>query len=95
MAGVIDVVDGAAAALDCFGHALVTGEATLVPELEGEAHDLVALRAQQRGDGRGVDSSGHGYCDRVVGLVAHRFSRWTRGGGPWVLIRAKSSIQST
>jgi hypothetical protein len=31
------------------------------------------LRAQERGDGGGVDSSGHGYCDRVIGLVRHLF----------------------
>ena len=45
VAGVVDVVDGAAAALDGFGHALVSGEAALVPELEGEADDRVALRS--------------------------------------------------
>ena len=38
-AGVVDVVDGAAAALDGFGHALVSGEAALIPELEGEADE--------------------------------------------------------
>ena len=43
MAGVVDVVDGTAAALDSFGHALVTGQAALVPELEGEADEVVAL----------------------------------------------------
>ena len=65
---VVDVVDGAAAALDGFGHAFVSGEAALVPELEGESDEGVALGAEQRGYGGGVDSSGHGYCDRVVGL---------------------------
>ena len=68
-AGVVDVVDGAAAALDGLGHAFVSGEAALVPELEGEADEGVALGAEQRGDGGGVDSSGHGYGDRVVGLL--------------------------
>jgi hypothetical protein len=29
----------------------VPGEAALVPELEGEADDLVALGAEERGDG--------------------------------------------
>ncbi len=80
VAGVVDVVDGAAAALDGFGHALVAGEAALVPELEGEADDLVAFGAQECGDGGGVDSSGHGDCDRVVGLGRHFwFLRFVRG----------------
>ena len=43
VACVVDVVDGAAAALDGFGHAFVSGEAALVPELEGEADEGVAL----------------------------------------------------
>ncbi len=63
MARVVDIVDGAAAALDGFGHAFVSGEAALVPELEGEADDLVTLGAQESGDGGGVDPSGHGYGD--------------------------------
>ncbi len=74
VAGVVDVVDGAAAALDRFGHALVSGEAALIPELEGEADEFVALSAQEGGDGGRVDSSGHCYRDRVVGLSGHRFS---------------------
>jgi hypothetical protein len=73
VAGVVDIVDGAAAALDGFWHSLVSGEAALVPELKGEADELVALSAQEGSDGRGVDSSGH--CDRyrVVGLIVHGF----------------------
>ena len=39
VAGVVDVVDAAAAALNGLGHAFVSGEAALVPELEGEADD--------------------------------------------------------
>ena len=71
VACVVDVVDGAAAALDGFGHAFVSGEAALVPELEGEADDLVSLGAQECGDGGGVDSSGHGYGDGfALGLWA-------------------------
>jgi hypothetical protein len=76
VACVVDIVDGAAAALDCLGHALVSGEAALVPELEGEADDLVALGAQECGDGGGVDSSGHGDGDGlaiVLECVVHRF----------------------
>ncbi len=83
-AGVVDVVDGAAAALDGFGHALVSGEAALVPELEGEADEGVALGAQQRGDGGGVDSSGHGYGDRVVGLLRHLLLFSQMQGRLWI-----------
>ena len=68
-AGVVDVVDGAAAALDGLGHALVAGEAALVPELEGEADESVALGTEERGDGGGVDSAGHGYGDGLGGGV--------------------------
>jgi hypothetical protein len=74
VAGVVDVVDAAAAALDGLGHALVAGEAALVPELEGEADEGVALGAQECGDCGGVDSSGHGYGDGlalVLGLGGH------------------------
>ncbi len=42
-AGVVDVIDGAAAALHLLGHAFLAGEAALVPELQGEADELVAL----------------------------------------------------
>ncbi len=62
-AGVVDVVDGAAAALHGLGHAFVAGEAALVPELQGEADEGVALLAQESGDGRGVDAAGHGDGD--------------------------------
>src|SRR5581483_5848673 len=36
-AGVVDIVNGAAAALHGLGHALAASEAALVPELQGEA----------------------------------------------------------
>ncbi len=64
-AGVVDVVDGAAAALDGFGHAGTAGEAALVPELEGEADDGVSLGVEQRSGGGGVDAAGHGHGDEV------------------------------
>ena len=46
-------------------------EAALVPELQGEADDGVALGAEQRGDGGGVDAAGHGDGDGIVGLGLH------------------------
>jgi hypothetical protein len=68
---VVDVVERAAASLNCFGHSVLAGEATLVPELEGKTDEIVPFRAQNSRDRGGVDSSGHGDCDRVVGLVGH------------------------
>ena len=50
MAGVVDVVDGAAASLDGFGHALMPGETALVPKLKREADNVVALGVEQRSD---------------------------------------------
>jgi len=74
VAGVVDVVDGAAAALrNGFGQALASvigGEAALVPELEGEADEGMSLGVQKRGDGGGIDAAGHGYCDGV--LLRHK-----------------------
>jgi hypothetical protein len=49
----------------------VTGEAALVPKLEGQADELVAFGAQDRRDCGGVDSSGHCDRDRVVMLRLH------------------------
>jgi hypothetical protein len=41
----------------------MASESALIPELEGEADEILPLRAEQRGDSRGVDSSGHGDGD--------------------------------
>ena len=77
VAGVVDVVDGATAALgDGLGEAevgVVGGEAALVPELEGEADEGVSLGVEERGDGGGVDATRHGYGNGV--LLRHNGSR--------------------
>lgn len=74
MTRVVDVVDGAAAALrDGFGQTLasvICGKAALVPELEGEADEGMSLGVQKGGDGGGIDAAGHGYCDGV--LLRHK-----------------------
>ena len=44
-AGVVDVVERTAAPLHGLRHALFASEAALVPELHGEADDVVSLRA--------------------------------------------------
>src|SRR5216684_3694033 len=66
-AGVVDVVERAAAAGDLLGHAFVSGEAALVPELHGQADDVVSLGAEHGGDGGGVNSARHGYGDGLLG----------------------------
>ncbi len=77
VAGVVDVIDGAAAALgNGLGEAevgVVGGQAALVPELEGEADEGVSLGVEERGDGGGVDAAGHGYGNGV--LLRHKGPR--------------------
>src|ERR1035437_10806223 len=58
---VVNVIDGAAAPLHRLRHALVTGQSPLVPQLKREPDDVVALLAQQRRDGGGVNPARHGY----------------------------------
>jgi len=74
VASVVDVVDGAAAALgDGLGEAevgVVGGEAALVPELESQADEGMSLGVEERGDGGGVDATGHGYGNGV--LLRHK-----------------------
>jgi hypothetical protein len=53
--------------LDGLGHAFVPGEAALVPELEGEADEVIALCVEKGCYGGGVDSAGHGYGYGFVG----------------------------
>src|SRR6266404_9484097 len=62
-ASIVDIVDRTAAALDGFGHAFVSGETALVPELHGQADDVVASGTQHGRDDRGVNSSRHGDSD--------------------------------
>jgi hypothetical protein len=62
--GVVDVVERAATVLRG-AVALEFGEAALIPELHGEADDRAVLLEEDRGDGGGVDTTGHGYCDEA------------------------------
>ena len=75
-AGVIHIIEGTAAArLRSLGDAVLAGQASLVPELEGEADDICAhvgfagaglvAASENRRDGRGVNPSGHGNGDGV------------------------------
>src|ERR1700751_5232402 len=60
-AGVVDVVQRTAASLHGLRHALAPGEAALVPELHGQADDVVSLGAQHGRNGGGVNTARHGY----------------------------------
>jgi hypothetical protein len=63
-AGVVDVIEAAAAAgLGRVRDAVLAGEASLVPELEGQADDGVSTLGEHGRNRRGIDSSGHGYGD--------------------------------
>ena len=62
-AGVVNIVERAAASLHGLGHALLAGEAALVPELHGQADDVVSLGAQHGRDGGRVHTARHGYGD--------------------------------
>ena len=59
IARVMDVLAGAAGALAMARRAMVV-------KLQGDADDVVTLRLQQRGRGRGVDAAGHGDDDPGV-----------------------------
>ena len=65
-AGVVDVVERAASASHRLGHVLAPCEPALVPELHGEADDVVAVGAQHGRNGRRINSSRHGHGDGVV-----------------------------
>ena len=62
--GVVDIVKGAAAVLRG-AIALEFGEAPLIPELHGQADDGAILLQENRGDGGGVDTTGHGDRDET------------------------------
>jgi len=65
-AGVVDIVDGAAAALNGLRHPLAARETTLVPELEREADEGMSLGVEERSDGRRAASARHGDSDGVI-----------------------------
>jgi hypothetical protein len=60
---IVDIVNRTATALHGFRHTLVPGETPLIPELHGQADDVVAFGAQHGRNGRGVNSSRHSYGD--------------------------------
>ena len=59
VAGVVDVLPGAAGAL-------AMGRGAMIVELQRDADDVVALGLQQRSRDRGIDAAGHGDDDPGV-----------------------------
>ena len=71
-ASVIHIVKRAAASgLGRIGNAVLAGQASLVPKLQGQPHelDIGLARGEHRRDRRGVDPSGHG--DGNGGSLGH------------------------
>src|ERR1700716_864394 len=54
---IVDVVERAASALYCLGHAFVSRQSSLVPELHGQTDDVVSLGAEHGRNGRRIDSA--------------------------------------
>jgi hypothetical protein len=67
MAGIINVVQRAAAPTDLLRHAFASGQSPLVPELHRESHDGMSLGAQHGRHGGRIHSSGHGDGDGWLG----------------------------
>ena len=70
--GVVHVVERATTALHGLGHALLTGEAALVPELHGQTDHVVTIGTQHGRDGGGIDTARHGNGN---GLRGHRVAQ--------------------
>jgi hypothetical protein len=49
----------------------MTSKSPLIPELHGEADNIVSFGAQHGRDGGGVDSSGHGDGNGLVVTTTH------------------------
>ena len=56
---IVNVVQRAAATLHRLRHAGMTNEPPLVPQLHGQADDVMSLGAQHSCHGRGIDSARH------------------------------------
>src|SRR5258708_837099 len=64
-AGVVDIVERAAASLDRLRHALAASKTALVPELHGQADDVVSVGAQHGRNGGRIHTARHGDRDCV------------------------------
>ena len=73
VAGVVDVLAGAAGAL-------AVGRGAMVVELQRDADDVIAFRLQQRSRRRGIDAARHGNDD--PGVLRTAFEIQTVEHGP-------------
>jgi hypothetical protein len=64
-AGIIDIVERATAAGHLLRHALAAGQPPLVPELHGQADQVVPFGAQHGRDGGRIHATRHGYGDHL------------------------------
>jgi hypothetical protein len=64
-------------------------QATLVPQLHGEADDGLAAFVHDRGDGGAVHASTHGHCNRRNGAGSNR--EWRNGSGTRGQLVARSA----
>ena len=74
IAGIVDVLPGAAGALAMGGRAMIV-------ELQRDADDVVALGLQQRSRHRGIDAAGHGDDDPGVLRTAFEIQTVEHGSG--------------
>ena len=74
IAGIVDVLPGAAGALAMGGGAMIV-------ELQRDADDVVTFRLQQRSRHRGIDAAGHGDDDPCVLRTAFEIQTIEHGSG--------------
>ena len=74
IAGIVDVLPGAAGALAMGGRAMIV-------ELQRDADDVVAFGLQQRSRHRGIDAAGHGDDDPGVLRTAFEIQTVEHGSG--------------
>ena len=74
IAGVVDVLPGAAGALAMGGRAMIV-------KLQRDADDVVTLGLQQRSRHRGIDAAGHGDDDPGVLRTAFEIQTVEHGSG--------------
>jgi len=76
IAGIVDVLPGAAGALAMGGRAVIV-------KLQRDADDVVTLGLQQRSRHRGIDAAGHGDDDPCVLWTALEIETVEHGSGHW------------
>jgi len=102
---VVDIIERAAAVL-CGSIALQFGKAALIPELHRQAYDRAALFLEQRWNGGGIHTAGHGDGDEAaldfcafrkrieLGSRGHAFKKDARrgNGACYLVYRASATF---